>query len=231
MQKYHHIFFDLDHTLWDFEKNASETLTDLYRQYELMAFNQFSELTFIEKFRQVNYQLWDLFNKGSIEKAEIREKRFNTIFTELGLLPDQIPADFGEDYIKICPRKSNTMPHALEVLEYLHDKYVLCIITNGFDDVQEIKLSSANIKKYFKEIITSESIGSKKPQKEIFEYALKLSRAEVGKSIMVGDNLYTDIEGARGVNMDQIYYNPNDLSHKEKVTYEINCLSELSAIL
>ena len=108
---------------------------------------------------------------------------------------------------------------------------MLCIITNGFDDVQEIKLSSANIKKYFKEIITSESIGSKKPQKEIFEYALKLSRAEVGKSIMVGDNLYTDIEGARGVNMDQIYYNPNDLSHKEKVTYEINCLSELPAIL
>lgn len=123
------------------------------------------------------------------------------------------------------------MPYAIETLNYLQAKYVLCIITNGFNDVQHIKLTSSDIKKYFKEIITSESAGSKKPQKEIFEYALGLSKAEVGKSIMVGDNLHTDIKGARDIKMDQIYYNPNDLSHEEEVTYEVNCLSELPNIL
>ena len=217
--------------MWDFEKNSTETLADLYRQYELVAFNLFSELTFIEKFRQVNTHLWDLYNRGKIDKMEIREKRFYTIFTDLGLMPGQIPSDFGEVYLQSCPKKSNIMPYAVEALDYLQGKYELYIITNGFNDVQEIKLTSANIKKYFKEIVTSESAGSKKPQREIFEYALNLSKAEVSKSIMVGDNLQTDIKGARDVNMDQIYYNPKDLSHHEEVTYEINCLSELSNIL
>ena len=231
LKKYHHIFFDLDHTLWDFDKNATETLIDLYRQFELMSFNLFSEFALVEKFMEVNNQLWDLYNVGKIDKAEIREKRFTIIFMDLGLTPEQVPPDFGEVYLQSCPQKTNIMPYTLEILDYLQEKYELCIITNGFDDVQETKLTSANIKKYFKQIVTSESAGSKKPQKEIFEYALGLTRAEVNKSIMVGDNLQTDIQGARRVNMDQIFYNPNDLFHKEKVTYEINCLSEMVKIL
>ena len=231
MKKYHHIFFDLDHTLWDFEKNSAETLADLYRQYGLMAFDLFSESRFIEKFKQVNGHLWDLYNAGKIDKGEIRERRFITIFTDLGLTPEQIPADFGQVYLQSCPKKSHIIPYAIETLDYLQRKYALHIITNGFDDVQDIKLTSANIKKYFQEIVTSESVGFKKPEKEIFEYALDVSKAEVSSSIMVGDNLHTDIKGARGINMDQIYFNPNDLSHRENVTYEVNCLSELSNIL
>lgn len=231
MKNYHHIFFDLDHTLWDFEKNSSETLADLYHQYGLTAFNLFSESTLIEKFKQVNGHLWELYNAGKINKEEIRERRFNTIFTDLGLTPEQIPVDFGQVYLQSCPKKTNIIPYAIETLDYLQRKYELHIITNGFDDVQDIKLTSANIKKYFKEIVTSESAGFKKPEKEIFEYALDISKAEVSRSIMVGDNLNTDIKGARGINMDQIYFNPNDLSHQEDVTYEVNCLSELSNIL
>ncbi len=231
MKKYHHIFFDLDHTLWDFEKNSAETLADLYRQYKLTGFNLFSESAFIEKFNHVNNHLWALYHRGKINKNEIRETRFKKIFLELGLTESQVPADFAEVYLLSCPQKTNIIPFAKDVLDYLQPKYELHIITNGFNDVQDTKLTSAKIKKYFKEVITSESIGYKKPQREIFEYALDVSNATVNTSIMIGDNLHTDIMGAKAVNMDQVFFNPNDLSHQEKVTYEINCLSELPNIL
>ncbi len=119
----------------------------------------------------------------------------------------------------------------MEVLQYLHIKYSLHLITNGFEEVQHIKIREADIGKYFKTITTSEEAGVKKPDKQIFEYALEKAQAKISESLMIGDTLEVDIQGARNVGMDQVYYNPLKMDHTQAVSYEIGHLIELMEIL
>ena len=123
------------------------------------------------------------------------------------------------------------MPQAIETLDYLVSAYPLYIITNGFDEIQSTKLASSGIHKYFKKIITSELAGHKKPEREIFDYALKQDGFLCHQAIMIGDNLLTDMAGARNAQLDHVFFNPNKIIHQEPVTYEINCLPELKNIL
>ena len=230
MKKYKHFFFDLDHTLWDFEKNSKQALGELYDDYELKKFELFSKEDFLKTFDKVNMRLWHRYSNGHITSKKLREERFDLVFYELKLPVRFIPKDMSEVYLITSPKKSNVFPFTHETLDYLQKHYNLHIITNGFDGVQEIKMQSAALSKYFDKIVTSETTKHKKPQREIFEHALEISNAKAEDSIMVGDNLKADIIGARNAGIDQVFFNPDKNFHTESVTFEISCLSEMQKL-
>ncbi|MEM8567164.1 MAG: YjjG family noncanonical pyrimidine nucleotidase [Bacteroidota bacterium] len=231
MRKYSTVFFDLDHTLWDYDKNSSETLTELYYEYGFDSRKKVSLQGFLNTFNEVNQKLWANYNKGHINREDIRNQRFKKIFKKFGIRHDPLALDISDEYIKRCPTKTNLMPHALSILDYLEPNYTLCLLTNGFNDVQSVKLSSSGLKTYFKYVITSESSGHRKPSREIFQYSLALTKASAKRTIMIGDNLNADIYGAKRAEIDQVYFNPSKEGHNQPVTHEIDCLSQLSQIL
>ena len=231
MKKYRYILFDLDHTLWDFKKNSEETLGQLYDDYRLSDSARFSREDFSEKFWEINNRLWNLYDKDAIDKHKLREERFRLIFDELQYNNYDMADKIGDDYLRICPEKINLIPHTTEVLEYLHKRYSMYILTNGFPDTQYKKMSFSRLEKYFNKLITSEEAGHKKPNPEIFEYALRVMNAKNEECIMVGDNIETDIKGAISAGMDIIFFNPEGIRHNEKVTHEISSLLELKELL
>ncbi|WP_026463301.1 YjjG family noncanonical pyrimidine nucleotidase [Adhaeribacter aquaticus] len=230
-KQYRHIFFDLDHTLWDFEKNAAETILSLYDSYELHKFGKFTSTDFYKKYSYVNQRMWQQYHEGKITQKELREKRFELTLTKLGLEPEQIPHGLHESFLTICPTKTAVFPYCHETLDYLKEKYVLHIITNGFKDQQAIKMASSNLNQYFTEVITSECAGCLKPQRQIFEYALNKTGVKASDCLMIGDSLEADILGAKNAGMDQVFFNPEKKKHAQNVTFEISCLSQLKHIL
>lgn len=229
--QYKHIFFDLDHTIWDFDKNAEETLHELYHKYSLKHLGLHSADIFIEVYTKNNHQLWADYHVGKISKEVLRQTRFSRTFLELGLSPELIPADFENDYVVICPTKTNLFPQAHETLTYLKEKYILHIISNGFKESTEMKIGNTGLAKYFKTIFISEIIGFNKPDKAIFEHALSTAKAITSESLMVGDSIEADIRGAQNFGMKAIYFNPLNHERPEDVKHHINCLSELTTIL
>jgi len=228
---YTHLLFDLDHTLWDFDRNASEVLTDMFAEFKMAAYGVASAQHFIDQFHLVNYRLWDQYNRGEIGKDTIRAERFKRVLANLGVDYREFSTDFGEYFLAHCPRKPHVLPYTIEVLDYLQGRYEMHILTNGFDTVQAIKMASAGIDGYFGEVVTSERSGHRKPSVEMFAFILDVTGAPKETSLMIGDNLETDILGARNAAIDQVYFNPNKASHQEAVTYEINSLKELMGFL
>ncbi len=231
MNQYQHLFFDLDHTLWDFERSSAETLTDLYTKYRLNELGIRTVSEFLEAFSMVNSLLWNLHNQSKADKAYIRQNRFKMVFGRLGLPESSLPTGMADEYLTICPTKPYLIDHAHTVLQALAGKYRLHIITNGFDDSQTLKLKSSGIYHFFENIVTSESTGHTKPAAEIFEYALMKANAHASTSLMIGDNPDTDIKGALLVGMEGILYNPESKPHPYLVKLEIKHLSELLSFL
>ena len=233
MRTYQHILFDLDHTLWDFEKNSEETIYTLYDQFELAGFGKFDCTSFYKKYKFVNTMMWDLYNKGKINQQELRENRFKKTLMGLGLEEHEVPAGISEAYTDLCPTKKAVFPYTYDVLQYLQPKYDLHIITNGFKEVQHIKMASSELNGYFKEIVTSECCGYKKPDRRMFEHLLDRLEVKPKDCLMIGDNFECDVEGAMTCGIDQVYFNPEGVRSKKrpKPTYEIMCLSELKEIL
>jgi len=229
--KYQHIFFDLDHTIWDFDKNAEETLQELYLVYDLPGLGLHSADLFIETYTRNNHQLWADYHTGKISKQALREMRFKKTFLDLGLSPEVIPVQFEDDYVAICPTKTNLFEGAHETLQYLHSKYVLHLITNGFKESQDMKIKGAGIGKYFDQIIVSEDVGVNKPDPAIFQHALDVAGAEKQTSIMIGDSLEADVMGALNFGMDAIYFNPAGLPKPDEVPVQISRLNELTLLL
>lgn len=229
--KYKHIFFDLDHTLWDFEKNSQETLEHLYHHYGLKNFGVQHPDDFIVVYEKINHAMWAQYNRGEIDKATLREKRFTDSFAALGVNKEHIPQGIWQLYLDICPTKTNVFPHALEVLEYLHDRYTLSIITNGFEETQHRKLSHSGIAPFINHVLTSESIGFAKPDPRIFEHLLSTHGAGNHEAIMIGDNIETDIGGAKAAGIDHIFFNPEKIPHSHSVQAEIHSLLQLKELL
>ncbi len=230
MSRYRHIFFDLDHTLWDFDTNSKETLIELYAIYGLESYG-FDVNEFIEGFIRVNHQLWDQFNRKKLTRDELRNRRFTRLFEEISPLNPIPPNDLSEDYISNCPNRPNVIPGTHETLEYLKQKYLLHIITNGFHEIQFTKLKSSKIDHYFTHVVTSKESGAAKPDREAFEFILKKAGAVPNECVMVGDDLLADMNGARMAGIDQVYFNPKKTSHTDSVTFEITDLRELMSIL
>tara|TARA_B110000977_G_C11041941_1_gene479187 strand:- start:246 stop:935 length:690 start_codon:yes stop_codon:yes gene_type:complete len=223
---YKHIFFDLDHTLWDFNKNSHETLSELYQDLKL--FNYLPSFAdFYTKYIEVNDGLWSLYRENKISKEDLRTVRFDHTFKFFGLDEPALTFALGNEYVSRGPYKSNLFDACHEVLASLKSNYKLHIITNGFEEVQAIKMKSANLNQYFDQIITSEKAGETKPHAQIFEYALAAAKAKASESVMIGDNFEVDCVGAEKQGFTSVFFNPHKLKQQKKVSYEIAHLKEL----
>ena len=231
MQKYTHIFFDLDKTLWDFYANSAESIKEIYEKYDLKNVLNTDFGSFNKSFLFHNDQLWEEFKKGNIPKSTIRSNRFRLAIKSFGVNSNKLANEISEEYFSKIATRKTLMPHAAEVIEYLFGKYSLNIITNGFKETQVIKLKSSGLYKFFDYIIISELVGYHKPEKGIFKKAIEMSGAKRSNSLMVGDDLGTDILGAKNSGIDQVYYNPEKIPHNEKITFEISSLLELKDII
>jgi putative hydrolase of the HAD superfamily len=229
--KYRHLFFDLDHTIWDFDKNAEEALNELYILHRLNDIGLSSADVFIETYTRNNHRLWAEYHVGKITKDALREARFKQTFLDLGVSPDVIPVGFEDAYVRLCPTKTNLFPHAHETLQYLQSKYALHLISNGFKESQDIKMNNTGIGKYFQHIIISEIVGVNKPDKAIFEHALNLAGAKKAESVMIGDSIEADIRGAMNFGIDAIFFNPFNAEKPDDVPVQITHLKELTVLL
>jgi putative hydrolase of the HAD superfamily len=228
--KYQHIFFDLDRTLWHFDENSKKVLNDIYIQFKLEDSVKKSD-DFIIKYQEINEALWSDYRDEKVTKEELRTARFFNTLKFFNVNDIHLANDIGDYYIQESPKQTILFPDTIEVLGYLSKKYKLYIITNGFEEVQFIKLKESKIHHFFEEVILSERVGVRKPHPLIFKRALKASGATSNNSIMIGDDWYADIYGAQRVKMDHIYFNPNRTEHNNEVTTEINALNELYNIL
>ena len=231
MKTYQHLFFDLDHTLWDYDRNVRESLSELYQIYQLDKLGIPSFSQFFDAFHHVNFQLWDDYNLGKIDKKGLREIRFPKIFCAAGGDEQTIPEAFEADFMHRTSSKPHLFPHSKEILGYLKKSYRLHVITNGFNESQEKKMRSSGITDYFELVVTSETTGHKKPDPRIFYYALEQLQTEASSCLMIGDNPNSDILGAQRADIDQVYFNPEGKPTDLSPTYEIRHLQELELLL
>ncbi|OQX75825.1 MAG: noncanonical pyrimidine nucleotidase, YjjG family [Bacteroidetes bacterium 4484_276] len=231
MKKYKHIFFDLDRTLWDFEKNAQETYKDIYKKYSLRELGIKSIGDFTRSYLHHNNILWALYRDGKIEKNYLKSRRFELTLLDFGIDDPTLAEKIGLDYITISPQKTNLFPHTHDILIYLNKKYPLHIITNGFEEVQDSKLKNSKLDQYFEQVITSEDAGCKKPTRCIFDFALRTVGTNAAESVMIGDDFEVDIVGASEIGMDAVFFNPQKVAHNGGATFEIQDLIELKNIL
>lgn len=225
--KYACIFFDLDHTLWDYETNSKETLVELYDAHTLNQKGVTDFQSFHFHFKRVNTALWELYDTGKIGSEVIREERFKQILEAFSIRDQKLTQELSYQYLHTCPQKGNLMPRAIETLEYLSTRYSLSVITNGFEEIQHLKLKAGNLNRFFSHIITSQKAGHKKPAREIFDYAMEQNKVNASQSLMIGDNLLTDITGAKTASIDTVFFNPDGIEHQHEVTLEIQNLYEL----
>ena len=229
--KYKHIFFDLDRTLWDFEANSEEVLQDMFNKFDITTLACIDSQEFIDNYREINHGLWAKYRVGEITKEFLSTERFHATMRLFEVDNFEMAKKMGEFYVKESPYKKQLFPGTIELLEKLYNKYELHLITNGFAEVQYIKLEQSNLKKYFKKIIVSEETNWKKPSPEIFHYAMQQAGATKENSIMIGDDLKADIKGASEIGMDQIWVNFDSTYAGFKPTYTVDSLTKIEVIL
>lgn len=225
------IFFDLDHTLWDYETNSKETLQELFAAYSLDKKGVSDFDSFHKEFKRVNAELWVLYDAGKIDSEIIRAERFKQILEVFKAFEEKLCAEISHEYLYTCPKKGNLMPNAIATLDYLSKKYKLSIITNGFEEIQNLKLAAGDLHKYFDHVVTSQHAGFKKPSKKIFDYTLTKNSILSNQALMIGDNLVTDIGGARQASIDSVFFNHEQIKHEAEIHVEINNLNELCELL
>lgn len=232
LMAYQHLFFDLDHTLWDFEVNAKETLHDLYKEQNLQSKGIEHFDTFYNQYSHHNHRLWDRYTKGFIKQDELRWKRMWLTLLDYKIADEVLSQTMSVRFLEMLPTKKNLFPYTEEILTYLANKnYHLHLITNGFESVQHNKLRHSNLTHFFNQVITSEASNSLKPNKEIFDFALQQAGALVQNSIMIGDNLEADIQGGINAGLDTIFVNHLGIKPNVAATFEIFHLKELENIL
>ena len=232
LMKYKYLFFDLDHTLWDFDANAKATLQQLHLDLRLADKGVHDFDQFYKNYLQHNEKLWARYRNGYIKQEELRIKRMWLTLLDFQIPDEDLARQLSELFLQLLPGRRILFPDTIETLDYLQQKgYEMHLITNGFEKTQHQKLKSSGLDPFFKEVITSESSNSLKPQKEIFEYALNLTGATIKQSLMIGDSIEVDIAGAMSVGMDQVHVNFESKSQEITPTYTIGHLSELKKIL
>jgi len=224
---YKHLFFDLDHTLWDFDKNSEATMRKLYHEYDLSSrgIEDFDQL--FTTYNVHNDKLWERYRNGYIKRDELRWKRMWLMLLDFKVADTALAHELSVAYLEILPTQTLLTPNAKELLDHCKGRYEMHLITNGFETTQRLKLQYSGIARYFKHLITSEKSNSMKPHKDIFEYALQLANANIEESIMIGDAVDIDILGGINAGWDTAYYNPANKPHERKPTYEVQDLGEL----
>lgn len=230
IKKYNHLFFDLDHTLWDFDKNSEATMQQLYLEFDLAGRGIPDFDAFFQLYCTHNDRLWERFRKGYIKRDELRWKRVWHTLLDFRVADTMLAHELSTAYLELLPMQTLLVPHALELLNHCKGRYEMHLITNGFETTQRLKLQYSGISRFFNQIITSEKSNSMKPYPEIFDYALMVAKAEEEESIMIGDAVDIDILGAINAGWDTAYYNPGQKPHSRKPTYEVTHLQELISI-
>lgn len=226
--KIKHVFFDLDHTLWDFEKNSNLTFTQIFKEQKI----NLDINVFLKTYSPINFEYWKRYREDKVTKEDLRYGRLKDTFTALNFeVDDHLIQQLSEDYIKYLPNHNYLFDGAIELLDYLQEKYNLHIITNGFEEVQNLKLEKSGIKKYFDKIITSEAVGAKKPNPKVFHYALELAKTNSENSVMIGDNIEADILGAINCGIKAIHFDVDTLKKEEKNYTSISSLLEIKQYL
>lgn len=231
LKKYKHIFFDLDRTLWDFDTAAEVAFERIYEQYNLKSLGIPSAHEFHEVYHPVNERLWELYREDKITKADLNRTRFLKPLEHYGIHDVELADHLSEDYVYWSPRIVRLVPGTMELLEYLKPKYHLHLITNGFEEVQDTKLTLSGMKPYFETLTVSEEVGVKKPNPEIFQYALRKAHATAEESLMIGDEMAVDIDGARAAGIDTVLFNPKAEKIEGERTFEVRNLLEIKQIL
>ena len=230
MPKYRHLLFDLDHTLWDFDRNSKASLHELYFRLNLSEYFTGFE-NFMHKYHKINATLWNLYGKGKVTKPFVKYERFIRCLRDAGCKNDHLGKFLAEEYVRISPCKTYLVDGVMEVLEVLAGKYDMFIITNGFIEVQYNKIKNSGLSPYFKKVFISEEIGYQKPEAGFFEYIFKYDSLIPEKSLVIGDNLHTDIAGAKDFGIDTVFFNPDFEKDFIGATYEINRMPELLGII
>ena len=214
MQNIQHVFFDLDHTLWDFEKNSDLTFQKIFKMNDLSV----DLHSFLEVYRPLNFKFWKLYREEKVTKSELRYGRLKNTFDAIDFpISDTLIYLIADQYIEHLADFNHLFDGAIEILDYLNQKYTLHIITNGFEEIQTKKMINSKIYHYFEKVITSESVGVKKPNPKVFKHALEIANANIDQAIMIGDSIEADINGALGIGMKAIHCNfdtslvPNNL--------------------
>ncbi|MGB0805654.1 MAG: YjjG family noncanonical pyrimidine nucleotidase [Salibacteraceae bacterium] len=231
MNKYKHIFFDLDHTLWDFKTNSRLTLAEIYTHFNLESKGVDSVDLFVEIYEKYNHRMWGEYRSGKMSKDTLRVERFRQSLSHVGVKDKELSLNIGDFYVDHSPIKTTLFPGAIDVLTELSSRYEMHIITNGFEEIQDIKLSHSGLMPFFNKIITSERAGTKKPHPAIFNYSLREAEAKANESVMIGDNQLVDVEGAMKMGMDAVFFNPENEEKIVNPTYEIKELKQLLGFL
>jgi putative hydrolase of the HAD superfamily len=229
--KYRHLFFDLDHTLWDFDTNAKLTLIQLYEDLDLKDAGVHDFELFYQSYLVHNDKLWARFRNGYIKAEELRWKRMWHTLLEFRIGDEKLARNLSAKFLEHLPSRNLLFPDTVSTLSLLKDKgYSLHLITNGFEDIQHHKLRNSGISHFFTEVITSEGSNSIKPKKEIFDYALRKAAALQHHSIMIGDSIEADIQGGINAGIDQVHVNHINAECTIRATYMVRSLKELQEL-
>ncbi|GAA4240073.1 MULTISPECIES: YjjG family noncanonical pyrimidine nucleotidase [Winogradskyella] len=208
-----HVFFDLDHTLWDFDKNSGLTFEKIFKLNTI----EVNLDDFLRVYEPINFKYWKLYREEKVTKSNLRYGRLRETFDKIGVkVEDEMIYHLSESYIDHLSTFNHLFDGTFEILNYLKDKYQLHIITNGFEEAQDKKMTTSNIKPYFKTVTNSEMVGVKKPNPKIFNFALDWAKAKPHESVMIGDSLEADIEGAHNIGMDTIHFDYKDTHNNHK---------------
>ena len=221
-----HIFFDLDHTLWDFDKNSELAFTQIFENYAIRVNMQ----EFIKIYVPINHACWKLYEQNLMSAEELRLTRLEQTFDALEyyIIKKELEI-IAKDYLEILPDFGHLFDDAIDVLKYLSKKYTLHIITNGFAQMQDKKMSTAKIKRFFKTVTDSEIASAKKPDAKIFQHALDVAQAKKEESIMIGDSMHADVQGALDFGMKALFFNLNDKEKNHNYS-QITDLKELKTM-
>lgn len=223
-----HIFFDLDHTLWDFDKNSALTFEHIFKIHLM----DIDVIRFLGIYEPINFNYWKLYRDSDIDKEKLRYGRLRDTFDCMEMsVSDEMIFKLSEDYIEHLTTFGHLFDDALHILEYLKNDYQLHIITNGFNEVQFKKMKVSGIDHYFRTVTDAEIAGVKKPNPIIFEHALKLANALPSESLMIGDNYEADILGALNVGYDAIFFNYRGDESSDPRVKQIQKLSDLKMYL
>ena len=216
-----HVFFDLDHTLWDFEKNSDLAFQKIFKKQKI----ELNLNNFLEVYKPLNLQYWKLYREEKVTKSELRYQRLKKTFDAVNYsISDILIDEIADQYIEFLPHFNYLFDGTFEILDYLKEKYSLHIITNGFEEIQTKKMESSKISHYFNAIITSESLGVKKPNPKVFYHALKVAGAKQENSIMIGDSIEADVLGALNIGVDAIHCN---FDNKKNIDYNFKSITSL----